>query len=236
MKFDIIIQARFGSKRLPGKIFLNFDNKKIIDYLLNNLKTLKNSKKINKIILITPKDEFENEFSSICKKHKLTHFAPKIDEKNLLKRYFLCAKKFNSKNIIRVTSDCPFINPHMIKKMIEFYQSNKLNFLTNNKPRFIPHGFDCEIISMDYLKETYKKAKTSFDKEHITQWIYRNKFTKKRNYIKLFKYNLSSLRLTIDRAEDYLFFIKNRERLKIISKSIYYEKYCLNLKKKIIRN
>ena len=82
MKFDIIIQARFKSKRLPGKIFLNFDNKRIIDYLLNNLRSLKNYKDIDRIILATPKDEFENEFSMICKKNNIFHFAQKIDEKN----------------------------------------------------------------------------------------------------------------------------------------------------------
>ncbi len=232
MKFDIIIQARFKSTRLPGKLFLNFDNKRIIDYLLNNLHSLKNYKDIGRIILATPQDEFKNEFSLICKKNNIFHFAQKIDEKNLLKRYFKCAKKFNSKNIIRITSDCPFINPQIIKKMIKFYEKNKLSFLTNNKPRFVPHGFDCEIISIKRLREAYKKAKTAFDKEHLTQWIYKNRFNKNKENIKLFKKNLSNLRLTIDRIEDYLFFIKNKERLKLISKSNNYEKLCLSLKNK----
>ncbi len=230
MKFDIILQARFLSTRLPGKILLNFGQKTLLEFLITNLKKIK---KVNKIILATPDDKFKNIFYKISKKNKIYFFSEKIDEKNLLKRYFKCAKKFGSKNIIRITSDCPFINPHMVTKMIKFYETNQLTFLTNNKPRFIPHGFDCEIINKNLLNKVFFNAKKSYDKEHATQWIYKNIFNRNINYIKLFRKNCSKLRLTIDYPGDYIFFKKNELILKKISNNKNYEKCCYNLNKKL---
>ena len=70
--------------------------------------------------------------------------------------------------------------------MIKIYQNNKVNFLTNNKPRLVPHGFDCEIIKFQLLKKTITLQKKD-EKEHVTPWIYKNYFDKKRNYTGLLK-------------------------------------------------
>ena len=147
-----------------------------------------------------------------------------MEENNLLKRYYFCARKFKSQNIIRITSDCPFINPNIIKKMISHYKKNKLKFLTNNKPRYVPHGFDCEIIEKSLLKHAYLKAKSKFDKEHVTPWIYRNYF-KKKNNIKILKKNLSNFRLTLDYEKDYVNFKQNTVALKNIATNKNFEKY-----------
>lgn len=229
MKFDLIIQARYQSKRLPGKILLNFDRNTFLENLILSLKKVK---EINKIILITPKDKYVKIFSQIAKDLKLKHFYPNVDEKNLISRYYKCAKKFNSENIIRITSDCPFINPIIVKKMIAFYKKKKLSFLTNNKPRFVPHGFDCEIMHRSYLKKSFLNSKSNFEKEHPTQWIYKNLFKKRFENIKLFNENLAKLRLTLDEPNDYLFFIKNKKELKKISISNNYEKLCKKMLKK----
>ncbi len=226
MKFDIIIQARYQSTRLPGKILLNFDGTNFLEFLIKNLKRIKS---INRIIIITPKDEYLKIFSEISKKNKVFHFFSQISENNLISRYFNCAKKYKSSNIIRITSDCPFINPIIIKKMMNHYKKNNLKFLTNNKPRFVPHGFDCEIISFEYLKKSYLFSKSNFDKEHPTQWIYRNIFKKKNESIKLFKSNISKVRLTLDYPSDFHYFLKNIDILSRISKNSNYENLCKRL-------
>ena len=114
--------------------------------------------------------------------------------------------------------------------MIHFYKKNKLNFLTNNKPRRVPHGFDCEIFSKDLLSEAYLKAKSSYDMEHVTPWIYKNHFTKKNNIV-LIKENFSKLRITLDLINDYLYFVINFKILKKISISRNFVKLLKKLNK-----
>tara|TARA_B100001057_G_C22811420_1_gene935584 strand:+ start:1185 stop:1868 length:684 start_codon:yes stop_codon:yes gene_type:complete len=227
MNFDIITQVRYGSSRLPGKVLLNFDKSNFLIYFILNLKKIKD---VNKIILACPNDEYIDIFNLIAKKLKIKIFAYKGSENNVLDRYYMCAKKFSSQNIIRITSDCPFINIHLVKNMINFYKKEKLLFLTNNKPRFIPHGFDCEIMHNSILKKARFEAKTKYDKEHVTPWIYKNYFKRKEN-IKILKKNYSNIRITIDTPKDYLFFQKNKRILKKIALEKNFEKYFNKLKK-----
>ena len=178
MPFDIIIQARFNSTRLPQKILYKFYDKTFLEFLIKNLKKIKN---VRHIIIASPYGGLNKIFEKISKRNNVKFFSSKkIEENNLLSRYYYCAKKYKSKNIIRITSDCPFINGIIVKKMILFYKKNKLNFLTNNKPRNIPLGFDCEILSFTLLEQTFKMAKSKFDKEHVTPWIYKNNFFQKK--------------------------------------------------------
>lgn len=226
MQFDIIVQARIKSSRLPSKIFLNFEKSSFIDFFSKNLKKTKN---IRKIIIAAPDDEFKSIFISFCKKLNLELFLFKGHSENVLKRYYMCAKKYSSKNIIRITSDCPFINPEIINYMTRYYKNNDLSFLTNNSPRFIPHGFDCEIIKFSLLKECFLKAKKKYDLEHVTPWIYKNYFSEKNN-IKILKKNFSNIRITLDTPTDYINFLKNK---KILIK-VATEKNYLNYLKKLI--
>ena len=100
--------------------------------------------------------------------------------------------------------------------MIKFYKKNRLQFLTNNKPRFIPHGFDCEIFSFNLLKKSFLSADRKYDREHVTPWMYNNIF-KKKNYIQIFDNDYSKLRLTLDTIKDYVYFMNNDKALKDIA-------------------
>ena len=228
MNFCIITQARFNSKRLPGKIFLNYDKENFFSFFLRNLKRVK----FTKLIVASPKDEHSGLILHYCDKLKIPVFFYKGNENNVLARYYYCAKKFKTDNIIRITSDCPFINPDIVNKMIEYYKDNNLNFLTNNKPRRIPHGYDCEIFSYDMLKNSFYSTKNKYDLEHVTPWMYKNYF-KKKNYYPAVKKNFSKLRLTLDTKDDYIFFIKNQNDLKKIAVQKNYEKLLSKFQRKI---
>tara|TARA_Y100001958_G_C21109663_1_gene457030 strand:+ start:260 stop:940 length:681 start_codon:yes stop_codon:yes gene_type:complete len=226
MKFDIIIQARSGSSRLPNKIFLPLGNITILEFLIKNLKKIK---LVNKIILAVPNKKKYSLFNSIAKRNKIYLFiSNKNSENNVLQRFFDCAQKYQSEIIIRITPDCPFINIYLIEKMIKYFKRNKILFLTNNKPRNIPHGFDCEIFHNKLLNAAYKNAYKRYDLEHVTNWIYVN-CVKKVNNLKIYKENFSEKRITIDYKEDYDFFLKNLKILKKISTT----KKCQNLLRSI---
>ena len=194
MKFDIITQARYTSTRLPGKVLLSFGKTSFLNFFLSNLKKIK---EVNKIIIACPNDKYIGIFKKISKQMGVNLFAYNGSEMDVLDRYYRCSKKFSCENIIRLTSDTPVINIYVIKKMIDIYKKKKLLFLSNNKPRFIPHGFDCEIFHSSILNKTKLYAKTKYEKEHVTPWMYENCFTIK-NKIKIFKKNYSNIRITID--------------------------------------
>ena len=226
MNFDLITQVRYGSSRLPAKILLNYDKTNLLTFFISNLKKIKN---IDRIILACPNDRYVNIFKLLANKLNVNLFSYDGNEKNVLDRYYMCAKKYSSENVIRITSDCPFINIEMVKNMINFYKQKKLLFLTNNKPRYVPHGFDCEIIHYSILENAKLNSKTEYEREHVTPWIYKNYF-KNENNIKILKKNYSDVRITIDTAKDYLFFLKNDKLLKKISREKNFKKYLKKLK------
>ena len=224
MNFDLITQVRYASSRLPAKVLLNYDKTNLLTFFILNLKKIKN---INRIILACPNDRFVSIFKLLAKKLNVNLFSYDGNEKNVLDRYYMCAKKYSSDNIVRITSDCPFINIEMVKNVINFYKKKKLLFLTNNKPRYVPHGFDCEIIHYSILKSAKLNSKTKYEREHVTPWIYKNYF-KNKNNIKIINKNYSNIRITIDVLQDYLFFLKNDKLLKKISTE---KNFIKNLKK-----
>lgn len=208
--FDIILQSRYQSSRLPGKILLGFNKTNFLSYLIKNLKKLKN---IRNIIISSPDDEFKDVFKTYAKKNKVSFYAPKnVNEKNVLKRFVKTANFYNSRNIIRITSDCPFINIPMINKMTKYYKVKSLEYIANNNPRYVPHGFDCEIFSYKVLKQSLNNCKNKNNLEHVTPWI-RSRHNKPTNYVQFYENNYSKYRLTLDTINDYLFFLKYQKLL-----------------------
>lgn len=197
-----IIQARLSSTRLPGKIFLTGYKKSLIEHLIERLKF---SRKISKIIVATPKTSKHNFFSTFFDSKKNDIFFG--SENNVLERYYNCAKKFKSDIIIRVTSDCPLMDHRIIDEMINYFNNNKCDYLSNVHPRHYPLGLDIEIFSFLALKKAYLNANKIFDKEHVTPFIWKNKdkfqilnFKPK----KIKKRLNNTFRLTLDYLEDYI--------------------------------
>ena len=115
-KFEVlaIVQARYLSSRLPGKVLKKVNDKTIIEILINRL--IK-SKKISKIIIACSSNKMDKEIIKIAKKLRIDYFIG--SEKNVLARYYFAAKKFNYKNIVRITADCPLIDPNVVDLVIK---------------------------------------------------------------------------------------------------------------------
>ena len=199
--FHAIIQARMGSTRLPGKVLKKYKDKTPLCILIDRLKKIE---KINKIIISTTKLKKDNVFEKYCKKKKILIY--KGDTHNVLKRFYKTAKTFNSKNIIRVTSDCPFIDIRTLKKMINLQIKNNYDYLANTYPLpcSFPDGSDIEIFTEETLKQTFKVAKLPSEKEHVTKYMWASK--KFRIFRLKSKINLSKYRYTVDILEDFKLF------------------------------
>jgi glutamate-1-semialdehyde 2,1-aminomutase len=205
-KIIVIVQARLGSTRYPGKILEKLGKKTIIETIV---KRLSKSKLIDKIIVATTNNSKDKKLINLLKKKKITFY--KGDEKNVLSRYFSLAKKFKPTHIVRVCGDCPFSDYKILDKMINFIKTNQYDYVSNTNPPTFPDGFDLEIFSYKSLVEAKKKANNNFDKEHVTPYIIRNT---KNSFNLTLKKDYSKYRLTIDEPRD-LDVIKNTfEKLK----------------------
>ena len=197
-----IIQARSSSKRFPNKVLLKIKKYSLIEILV---KRLKKSKKISKIVIATTNKSEDKVFKSISKKNNIGFFQGSTD--NVLKRYYLCAKKFKANTVVRITSDCPLTDPVLVDKLIEKYFEYKCpDYLSNTISRTYPDGLDIEIIKFDALKKANLLSKNKLDKEHVTRFIVGKNFFKKIEYKS--KENLSHLRWTVDEKDDFHFIEK----------------------------
>ncbi len=201
-EIGIFLAARSGSKRLPNKHFLKFNSKlRIIDLCILRLKKTKLAKKI---FLCTTKKEEDRKFNNVCKLHKIDLY--KGSTNNVAKRLIKCAEKNNIKIIVRITADCPIIDPEIIDKCIQFHFNLKSDYTTNTLKYSFPDGLDVEIINLETLKKSQILSKTKNNQEHVTPFIRKSKIFKKYNFKN--NKNYSNRRWTLDNLDDFFFLKK----------------------------
>ena len=193
-----IIQARMGSSRLPGKVLMKIDEKyTVLEYVV---KQISQSKLVNKIIIATTDLGQDDVIQKVANELGIECFRGSSD--NVLDRYYECAKKFSLNNILRITSDCPLIDPDIVDKVIEKYLTKDFDYVSNTIIRTFPIGMDSEIFSFDVLKKSWQNADLLSEKEHVTPYIINKKNGFRLGNIKN-ELNVGQLRLTLDRIEDY---------------------------------
>ena len=195
--FLAIIQARYSSSRFPGKVLKKFKNKSFLEILIMRLKK---SKKINKIIVATSKNKLDNRIEDECKKLDIGCYRG--SEKDVLDRFYKAAKLYGFSDILRVTGDCPLIDPVIVDKIIDKYKNCDVDYVTNTMPPTFPDGLDVEVFSLKVLKDSWIKTKNQKQfREHVTTYIRKNDKIKKINY--RYREDYSFLRLTLDDVVDY---------------------------------
>ena len=201
-KIAIFLAARSGSKRLPNKHFLKLNsNYRAIDLCILRLKK---AKLVHKIFLCTTKKKKDYRFKSICNKHKIKLFRG--SNKDVAKRIIDCAKQNSIEIIVRITADCPLIDPKLVDRCVHIHINKKCEYTSNTLKLTFPDGLDVEVINLEALIKSQKISKSSYNKEHVTAFIRKSKLFKKTNYKS--KINYSNRRWTLDNAEDYSFLKK----------------------------
>lgn len=203
-----VIQARISSTRLPGKVLKKIEGKTILEHVINRVKAAKN---LDDVIVATTVKKEDLEIVKLCAKLGISVFCG--SENDVLDRYYQTARLFKADHIIRITSDCPLIDPQVTDEVIELYFQKKADYATNTIPETFPDGLDTEVFSFKTLKRSWENAKLSSEREHVTPYIRNNS-----NIFKLVNLksniNLSNKRWTIDEPEDFEF-------IKIIYKNLY---------------
>ncbi len=191
-----IIQARMGSTRFPNKVMRLINKVPLIELLLRRVAQ---SKKIDRVILATS----ENANNQILVKHtkKLGFETYQGSEDDVLDRYYQAALNSGAKNIIRITGDCPLIDPKVIDDTIDLFFAKKVDYACNTDPPTFPDGLDVEIFSFSALRQAWQEAKRRDDREHVTTYIRESGLFKKTNLRA--PIDMSSQRWTVDEPEDF---------------------------------
>lgn len=199
MKIVAIIQARMGSTRLPGKILKTVMNKTLLEYQLERVRS---SLLVDEIVVATTEKESDNKIVALCV--ELGVHVYRGSENDVLSRYYGAAIECNADIIVRLTSDCPLIDPAIIDQVIQLYIGGreKVDYASNALERTFPRGLDTEVFSFDALQKAHERASLERDREHVTAYMYtkHNQF-KLANLISVKK--LGSHRWTVDTEEDF---------------------------------
>jgi len=197
MKIGIIVQARLGSNRLPGKTLMPIDSHgNVLEYVINQIK---HNKHIKKIIVATTNNSEDDKIIPVTKKLQVDHFRGNSDD--VLDRYYQCAKLFSLGIIVRITADNPLTDPQILDGAIEKFFHESPNYLSNVIERTFPFGTEIEIFDFSTLHSVWKNAKLPSEREHVTTYIRNNQQKFKISHIK-YKKNISNLRWTVDRKND----------------------------------
>jgi len=194
MKIVAIVQARMGSTRLPGKVLKKLVGMPAIEILLARLSR---SELIGEICVAT---SHNNENDQLCEAiEQLGYRVIRGSETNVLQRYWDAAEATSADIIVRITGDCPVVDPKLVDQVIEFYLSEDVDYASNTNPPTFPDGLDVEVFSMRALSIARLDATSDYDREHVTPFI-RNGNFKRINFKNAI--DTSELRLTLDEPDD----------------------------------
>ena len=206
MTVGIIVQTRTGSSRLPAKVMMKADDKFLmIDYVINQLN---HSKLHDKIVIATTDLKRDDVISDHVTSRNIPCFRG--DEKNVLERHYQCAKKYDFSTIVRIPSDKPLIDPTIVDSVIEKFQSNSYDYISNfsvdvndddGSISSYPSGTEVEIFSFTALETAWKNATSEYDKEHVTPYIH-NHLEKFKIFTLKSEKNMSQFRWALDYEND----------------------------------
>jgi spore coat polysaccharide biosynthesis protein SpsF (cytidylyltransferase family) len=201
LKTVAIIQARFNSSRLPGKVLMEVKNKPL---LLHMYERVIASNEIDQVIIATSNQKSDEGIIEFCKLNKIEYFCGSLDD--VLDRYYQAAKITNANLVVRLTGDCPIIDPKVIDSVINIYKNENYDFVANTAPPeglTYPEGMDVEVFSMSALEEAWNNAKKPSEREHVTFYFWKN-LDKFKCFRADLTYNYSHYRLTVDYLEDFV--------------------------------
>jgi len=170
MKIVAIVQARMGSTRLPNKVMQPVrTGMPIIEVLLSRLSK---STEIDKIVLATSNQSVNQPL--VDHVEKLGYSVFQGSENDVLDRYYQAAKSVQATEIVRITGDCPLIDPNLVDQVIELFHDEKADYASNTNPPTYPDGLDVSICTFNALEKAWQQATTKFDREHVMPFIRRN--------------------------------------------------------------
>ena len=228
VKTILITQARSGSTRLPGKILKEINFESLLEI---HLKRLNKCKNVSKIIVATTDKPEDKVIYDYAIDRGFNSFRG--SESDVLDRFYQAVRKEKPDWIVRVTSDCPLIDPILVDKLINFAHDNNTDYCSNTLVENYPDGQDIEVFKFSALEAAWKNANLSSDREHVTPYIRNNSHFKGASLFTALNYpcvsNYSKIRMTVDETKDF-------NLIKILIKDLGTDKTWLEYTNHIIKN
>jgi spore coat polysaccharide biosynthesis protein SpsF len=169
MKIAAIIQARMGSTRLPGKVLMDLGGETV---LARVVRRLQRSTLIDEIVVATTHSVADRAIVREC--HRLSVAVFCGDENDVLDRYYRAAQSIGAEGIVRITSDCPLIDPEVTDNTVRLFLERQPDYASNALQRTYPRGLDTEVMTRDALECAWREARLSYQRAHVTPYIYEN--------------------------------------------------------------
>jgi spore coat polysaccharide biosynthesis protein SpsF len=208
MKVVAIIQARMGSTRLPGKVLKDLAGETVLARVLSRLRR---AQQISELLVATTDRPADDAIVAECRRCSVP--VSRGDQDDVLDRYYRAAQLDKAEIVVRITADCPLIDPAVSDKTIEAFLEARPDYASNALVRTYPRGLDTEVMSFSALSRAWQEARQPYEREHVTPYIFEHP-----DKFKLLPVtgaaDLSSHRWTVDTAEDLEFVRAVYERLK----------------------
>jgi spore coat polysaccharide biosynthesis protein SpsF (cytidylyltransferase family) len=228
IKTILITQARFGSTRLPGKVLKEINNKALLEIHLERLKKCKN---VTEIIVATTVNIQDEVIYNKAIQWGFQSF--KGSEDDVLDRFYQAVKHKKPDWVVRVTSDCPLVDPELVDKIITFAKEKNVDYCSNVLIENYPDGQDIEVFKFSALQYAWENAKLLSDREHVTLYIRNNSDFNGGNKFKSINFpcpfDYSKIRMTVDESLDF-------ELIKILVNELGIEKTWLEYTNYVIEN
>lgn len=200
MKVVAIAAARMGSTRVPGKVMRLLGKAPVLHWTIG---ALQDARLVNEVVLATSTLEADNEIAEYAKRSDFKLFRG--SESDVLDRFYQCAKEHKADLIIRITCDCPFIDPNVVDEVIRLQRATGVDYVSNIDPPTYPDGLDVECFTMSALECAHREATRASDRDCLTQYISRNRYRFSSANLRSPLPNLEKERWVLDTEKDWEF-------------------------------
>lgn len=194
-----LIQARMGSTRLPGKVLKPLAGRPVIDHVIKRVAT---AERVDDVMVVTSIDRNNLPLISRVTEQGIGIFVG--SENDVLDRFWQAVRLTDADTIVRVTADCPIIDPAIIDRVIGLHQEEGFDYTSNIDPPTWPDGLDVEVVSRPVLEIAWREATTNPDREHVTPFVRRHRRRFTIGNLASDR-DLSGFRWTLDEEADYRF-------------------------------
>lgn len=199
MKTVALIQARMSSTRLPGKVLLDIGGQPMLLHVIHRAKL---AGSVDLVAVVTSRREDDDPIERLCNKKGIPCFRGSLDD--VLDRYYQAACHFQADAVVRLTADCPLLDPKIIDRVVQTFRQGEFDYVSNALECTYPDGLDAEIFRFTALERAWKEARLKSEREHVTAYIHKHPEVFRLGSV-THEEDLSALRWTVDTPRDLEF-------------------------------
>lgn len=210
MRIPVVIQARMGSSRLPGKVLMLLDDRPVLQWVVDRARRIAET---HGVVVATSSDSQDDALVRYCDRHGITVFRG--SEANVLDRYVTCARQIHADAVVRITADCPLLDPAESGRVVaDFRHLPDCSYASNISPRSLPDGLDTEVVSVTALEAAWRETTDPADREHVTPFV-RDQPDRFVSASVRSPLDASRYRLTLDTLADFTLLAAVTDRLRV---------------------